>query len=154
MISFLILLSFLLHLVLFIIIFQLYQHIQKIKEQNNRHLEILLSEFMDDIRLENKRLEDKINLSEENARMNSQTIDLHQTIPTNEPTNAYEQWTTQQLLNDKKKQDAVETSIESKILRLASEGKSITEIAKSMNRGKTEIELLLKLNKIEEIKSK
>ena len=43
--------------------------------------------------------------------------------------------------------DVIETSIEGRVLQLVQEGKTVDEIAKLLNRGKTEVELLIKLNK-------
>ena len=45
------------------------------------------------------------------------------------------------------KEDKLETSLEAQVFQLAKQGISIEEIAKKLNRGKTEIELMIKLHK-------
>lgn len=126
----------------------MYEKIKRDKDEQFKELEEVLAEFMKNIRLENERLERKLFEGEikgqalyENKRPQSE--DEQKQNQVNEAAYEQENYTLQQ---HKMAKDIVETSIESQILQLAKEGKSVTEIAKQLNRGKTEVELLLKLN--------
>lgn len=126
----------------------MYEKIKRDKDEQFKELEEILAEFMKNIRLENERLERKLFEGEikgqalyENKRPRSEYEQKQNQI--NEAAYEQESYTLQQ---HKMERDIVETSVESQILQLAKEGKSVTEIAKQLNRGKTEVELLLKLN--------
>src|SRR5690625_2836806 len=83
MTSFLLIISLLLHLIMFIIIFYLYQHLQLIKSEQAKEINELLSNFLHEIKLENKALkqpithfpnQNKMNVNEdEDIQSNSKT---------------------------------------------------------------------------------
>jgi len=148
MTSFLLLLSFLIHLLLIIIIYHLHEKIKKSKLEQSEQLEEMLASFMDEIREENMKLEQK--LREEKVRRN---VTYHR--PTTSSTTNIESNVAFQKNKDalslrhspSQEEDKVETSLESKVLQLQGEGKTVEEIAKQLNRGKTEVDLLLKLHR-------
>lgn len=149
MISFFLLLSFLIHIILFITIYHLYEKTKRDKDEQVKRLEEILTEFMKNIRMENDQLERKIYENEMR-----QQIKLDDNRPQQKPLNTQtdvpkDEWKVPDYtVKENLKEDIVETSLESQILQLAREGKSVDEIAKQLNRGKTEVDLLIKMNQI------
>lgn len=157
MTSLLLLLSFLLHLILFIILIRLVQHMQQLKQNQTEQLETLIAEFTEELRMQNERLERSLSnppqaakpfqssfqhaLEQLNDEASVVQRDDHETVKTVTSSTA-----TTNVLSTADKEDKIEMSLESKVMQLAAEGKSVSEIAKQLNRGKTEIELLLKLS--------
>jgi|SRR5699024_4977775 len=170
MTSFLLLLSFLIHLLVLIMIYHLYEKSKRNKDEQAEQLQKMLTDFMHDIRVENNKLEQKIYENELRQQISydhnpSSQSTISKTLDqSNAYLSKYDDGEVESLeINDTKpinkfashlakasqiheKEDSIETSIESQIMRLAQEGKSIDEIAKQLNRGKTEVELMLKLN--------
>ncbi|HLS23322.1 MAG TPA: hypothetical protein VK037_05340 [Pseudogracilibacillus sp.] len=148
MTSFLLLLSFLIHLLLIITIYHLHEKLKKSKLEQLEQFEEVLASFMDEIREENTKLEQK--LREEKVRRN---VTYHRPITSSTPN--FESNVAYQKNEDalslrhspSQEEDKVETSLESKVLQLQGEGKTVEEIAKQLNRGKTEVDLLLKLHR-------
>src|SRR5690625_1327414 len=60
MTSFLFIVSFLLHIILLIIVFYLYQHIQTLKVMQTAETEKMLNEFLQQLKIENQKLERKV----------------------------------------------------------------------------------------------
>src|SRR5690625_3406760 len=60
MTSFLFIVSFLLHIVLLIVVFYLYQHIQTLTNNQTYEIENLLKNFLQQMKLENQKIENKI----------------------------------------------------------------------------------------------
>lgn len=171
MTSLLLLLSFLLHLVLTIVIIRLFQHVQQLKHNQSEQLESLIAEFTEEIRVQNEKLERHLSSDTPNSRFQDSfnhalaQINEKQVEPTMnriEEEMQAEQAPSVQRDNESPQLDAIlnnnnndyddqiEMSLESKVMKLSSEGKSIAEIAKLLNRGKTEIELILKLHNREQ----
>lgn len=150
MTSFLLLLSFLIHLILFISLYHLYERIKRDKDEQAEQIKEMLANFMNDIRHENNKLEQKIHESKLKQHINNEYTpptpkdlkDEQQSKGEIESTTPYAKPKRQQ----KQVEDVIETTLEGQVLQLAHEGKSIDEIAKQLNRGKTEVELLIKLN--------
>lgn len=70
MISILLIISFLLHLIFLVIIYQLYQQIGDLRSERSRDTEVLLSRFLDEIKQENRQLQQQLqqsNKKEQNA---------------------------------------------------------------------------------------
>lgn len=171
MTSFFLLLSFLIHAILFISIYHLYEKTKKDKNDQVKRLEEILSEFMKSIQLENEKLEKKIYESEIRQQvLNNHSPNVHhpteinnhdskkfsdiiESVPKAMPRSekpldeANRDWDTSKYVDNRPK-DIVETSIEGQVLQLFKEGKSSEEIAKQLNRGKTEVDLYIKLNKL------
>lgn len=153
MTSLLLIISFLLHIVLLVVVYQLYQMIQRLKSEKNHEIEVLFSEFLNELKRENLYLQHQIHHKDEHRPASKQTND-------NGPANNYTPpmpAEPQSAVSDREsakdlapliteKTDKVETSPESKIFQMYNDGISIEDIAKRTGRGKTEIELLVKLN--------
>lgn len=185
MTSFFLLLSFLIHAILFITIYHLYEKTKKDKDEQLKQLEELLTDFMKNIQLENEKLEKKIFEAEIRQQVindqipniyNQNSVREHvpKVIPETEKNesapivninyesnesvlhnerindvnvnNTNSNWDTSKLIDENEPEDILETSIEGQVLQLYKEGKSPEEIAKLLNRGKTEVDLYIKLN--------
>ena len=149
MTSFLLLLSFLIHLLLIITIYHLYEKIKRDKNEQAEQFKSMLMTFTNEIRQENIKLEQKLvkkNLKQLSKKSNSTNI-----LPHDEP---------EYLMDEKKYKeefeinDQVETTFVGQVLQLLQDGKTVDEIAKQLNRGKTEVELLIKLNRERELSSR
>jgi len=151
MTSFLLIISFLLHIILLIVVYQLYQQIQLIKKETNEDIEIVLMEFLEEIKKENNQLKQTISIEKQQQTVQasspeSQHIEKKPKKPSIEQ--ASSPMPLDALLN--KQADVVEQSEESIIIAKYEQGYSIEQIAKDLHRGKTEVTLLLKMyDKIE-----
>lgn len=161
MTSFLLLLSFLIHAILFITIYHLYEKTKKDKNEQLARLEELFADFMKNIQLENEKLEQKIYEAEMRQQVLNETAPnatLQNELNEVKPIVLNEQklkdnqtkdvWDHSKLIEEKETKDMIETSIEGQVLQLFHEGKSPEEIAKQLNRGKTEVDLYIKLHKM------
>lgn len=153
MTSFLLLLSFLLHLIFFIFLYRFYEQTKQEKESQAEQVEKLLQAFMKEIRLENERLERHI--KEQNIETDKLSDETKQASTREKEgiENLTYQPMVRQTVNSPSKEaskervkDVIETSFEAKVLQLAKAGLSIDDIAKKLNRGKTEVGLIIKLN--------
>lgn len=152
--SLLLFISFIIHIITITAIFLLYQQLQTIKGHREQQVESMLEQFIDEVREENERLRrtltnerklDTFEISTETKtyKKNHPTLAIKERV--NEDESA--QYINKQLTQIKDRKDQVETSLESQILQLHEEGLSHEEIAKKVNRGKTEVELFLKMLK-------
>lgn len=143
MTSFLLIISFLLHIVAFIAIFQLYKQAQ-ISKQDSSSSEMmeLFEVYLAEIKEENKRLEETL-------------LDKKEYIPTDDTFTATPQvnekpW--QKESSDGYKVPEVddqvqfETSLQANILQLYNQGMSNEDIARKLSCGKTEVDLIVKLH--------
>ncbi|HZW68206.1 MAG TPA: hypothetical protein VFF20_06345 [Pseudogracilibacillus sp.] len=173
MTSILLLLSFLIHLLVLITIYHLYEKSKRNKDEQAEQLEKMLTDFMHDIRVENNKLEEKINENELHQQISYnhdsssqstisksqnqskayiskdddgelESLDINYTRPKNKFASHLAKASQTQ-----ENEDIIEKSLASQIMRLAQAGKSIDDIAKQLNRGKTEVELMLKMNQDE-----
>lgn len=152
MVSLLLIISFLLHIVLIIAIYFLYQQIIQIRRNNHDEieaLESLLQKFLREIRTENERLQSQLQQKDVFKKEHKEdpigkNVDNRVKKLKNRE-NIYQIHTPQKAVLEK--EDKIETSLEAQVFQLAKQGLSIEEIAKKLNRGKTEIELLMKLHK-------
>lgn len=151
MVSLLLIVSFLLHIVLLIAIYFLYQQVEQLRRHKNEELESLLQNFLTEIREENERLQSRLQ-KQETAKIekNVESFDgnVEKRVKKIKNRENIYQINTPQIKADEKN-DKIETSLEAKIFQLANEGMTVEEIAKKLNRGKTEIELMMKLHKKE-----
>jgi len=134
-------LSFLLHIVLLLAVYYLYQQLQLTKQHQEKQLETVLADFLDELKRENERLQSQL---EKNTSDYTQNVPV-QTDPVYNVEENEKNWPVNNV-DDSDKKDQVETSLESQILQLNHQGFSIEEIAKQLNRGKTEVELIVKLH--------
>jgi DNA-binding NarL/FixJ family response regulator len=139
MISFILIISFLLHMITFAAIYQILKQMQTIKQSNTSDIQEVLEIYLKEIREENNRLQKAVSGEHSHERKQpAQTADnldftIDNTIP--EENQIYE--------NEKK--DYMETSQHSRILQLYDKGLSESEIAQKLNCGKTEAALIIKL---------
>ncbi len=150
MTSFLLIISFLLHILLFIIIFYLYQHIQTLKSSQATEIDQMLNDFIKQIKLENQALQKSLSHPTEKGIKNddgqNKELENEQMLDKVAKKELFDhlQINTDQLVT--KPTDQVETSLQSKVIYLHDQGHSIENIAKKLNCGKTEVELLIKFN--------
>lgn len=101
----------------------------------------------------NKVEEQNITVNQDNIESNNHSIEQKVFVPKTIAHNAYNKYK-KQLNNNKpindndsvKESEVLVLSFEQQVLNLHNEGKTIEEIAKLTNKGKTEIELLLKFH--------
>jgi len=116
------------------------------KNNQDEKLQELLSHFIQEIKAENKQLVTKLSEAKQEKikEKKAPTIPNH-LKPMLEKQEKRENQDTLHS-NAPFLTEHVETSMESKIVQLSEQGLSIDEIAKQLNKGKTEVELILKLN--------
>ncbi len=122
--------------------YRLYQQLQLIDRDQEQRLEQLLSNFLQEIKVENKQLQSQLN-----DKPPSPTNKEADTDPvTHYATKNYEDKIVGSSFPIKETKDFFETSGEAEVLHFHQQGLTIEEIAKKLNRGKTEVELIIKLN--------
>ena len=132
MTSFLLIISFLLHIIAFIAIYQLYKQVQTPNKQGASQETIeLLDMYLVEVKEENKRLE-KTLLAKEQYQSNENPMEK-------EVANTY-------TLPEVDDDIQFETSQQAEILQMHDQGMSNAEIARKLNCGKTEVELIIKLH--------
>ncbi|WP_085992393.1 DUF6115 domain-containing protein [Oceanobacillus senegalensis] len=147
MISFLLIISFLLHLITIYAIFIL---LKKVQNKNLEEVEVirgLFEKYLQAIKAENNRLQVELkNNPTSNKelvgknRMNENETDPYfaQPIKTKE---------TEPIINVDHIDDTIESSLDARVLQLYDKGLGVTEIAKTLECGKTEVELIIELHK-------
>src|SRR5690625_2775171 len=147
MISFLFVVSFLLHIVLLIIVFYLYQQLQTLQRKQYSDMEDMLNNFLQQLKVENQQLEHHLRLK--NVTREQAQPDFKQP---NEPTKEWNESSKEYppIPLENPSVDQVETSLHSQVFHLHQKGLTTEEIAKQLNRGKTEIELIVTLNSVKE----
>lgn len=150
MVSFLLIISFLLHIITLFAVFQLFKQLQTKKQSNNaQEVMEVLQIYLDEIKQENNELksllkQEKVSTEEKKA-YNKQTIqDIAEKKQNREKAAKTELSELDDLVNQLPGYQ-VDASLESRVLQLHSKGKSIEEIAKALDCGKTEAELIIKL---------
>ncbi|MEF2292971.1 hypothetical protein V2W34_13300 [Virgibacillus dokdonensis] len=138
--SILILVSFLLHMVAFTVIFQLYKRMNTNQQLETSEIDALLAAYIDEIKQENIRLQQQ--LITLNKRENVET-DQIQLVKKEEKDVPY----------NNEQQDEMTTSLQAKILQLHSQGHTASEIAQQLNCGKTEVALTIKFQQNSKINS-
>src|SRR5699024_2553541 len=116
----------------------------------------LLSTYLQEIKDENDRLQEEllqkkpiIETSIMKKDMDMNDHHNHQQQSLNE---SYHKQTTNGVMPTTQKLDVIETSIEAKALQLHNAGHSVTQIARKLDRGTTEISLIIEMNKRENVK--
>src|SRR5690625_646110 len=135
MTSFLLLLSFFIHLVLFIIIFRLYEQVKYLKEKETNYMKDTLATFLAEIRKENQMLELKLS-QQNNEKYVTNNIDTNK-LPEHTTHNMNGRTSWIERMGRTNNTDIVNTSVESRILQMNIEGKSVEQIARELNKGKT-----------------
>jgi uncharacterized membrane protein YhiD involved in acid resistance len=152
MVSFLLIISFLLHLVTIAALYQLIKKVQKIEnESNDIDIVVALERSLEEIKKENNRFErllkerDKETSSHQKEKKNVKNTD-----EVSAKNDSIQQKTSNQnenlthLLGESPGYE-VEASIESQVLKLYQEGQAVETIAKQLDIGKREVELIIKM---------
>lgn len=153
MVSLLLIISFLLHVVILIALFNLFKQVTQLKEQDTTEIDHLLSTYLAEIKAENDRLQKQIDKTNSIATINTEKkVDNYTRSDIIKPVQKkYAEKQEDTSLVSKAKDDVIETSLEATALQLYEQGHSVTNIAQQLNRGKTEVSLIIELNKRENI---
>ncbi|MEC5422666.1 hypothetical protein QGM71_04050 [Virgibacillus sp. C22-A2] len=150
MVSFILIISFLLHIIALTAIFQLKKQVEQFQkpEDTNDILEVFET-YLQEIKEENKRLQEDLlkKTPKEYSDMNdvSHLSVANDTTTANHPSSTEKPYET--ILPEDDKDDTVESSLQAHILQLHNKGLPTSEIAQRLNCGKTEAELTIKLYK-------
>jgi hypothetical protein len=127
-------------------VYYLFQQIQILKQENTKEITDLFETYLEEVKMENKRLEDLLSDKEpqSNLEYNNRPSVVNITKPVNKP-NLVEHNKT--ILQTEAINDQFETSLEAQILQLYNQGIEAEEIAKKLNCGKTEAALVINLYK-------
>ncbi|ASN05706.1 DUF6115 domain-containing protein [Virgibacillus necropolis] len=141
MTSFLLIISFLLHMVTFTAIYQLYKQ-TKLPNQNSSSQEImeLFEVYLAEIKEENNRLEQTL-LDKEHKPDDEVCPVPHMKEEVN-PEGVDDTYTTPKVDDDVH----YKTSLHAKILQMHDQGMPNEEIARKLNSGKTEVDLIIKIH--------
>jgi DNA polymerase I-like protein with 3'-5' exonuclease and polymerase domains len=149
MVSLLLIISFLLHLLSLYAIYQLFQYIKK-QERGADEITDLFESYLQEFRQENAILKEQV----QNSNKEGQRVSLYETVRPDEEESPKEEAVEEKRNDDAAPkfpeidvQDQVEASLESRVLQLESQGVPPDNIAKQLNCGKTEVELILNLYK-------
>ncbi|MFD1171895.1 DUF6115 domain-containing protein [Oceanobacillus picturae] len=143
--SFLLIISFLLHIVTLAIIFQLFrQRSQPKSDTQTEELVTLLETYLQEVKEENDRLQEAISSEEDKATSVPKGV-AYEPVRSQANYDYSKQENSSYTPPAPIEEDQVEASLQSRILQLHHRGKSNTEIAKQLNCGKTEVELIIKL---------
>lgn len=146
MVSLLLIISFLLHTVLLMTVYYLHQQLQQTKRSRKKEIESLFENFLQEIKQENELLQHQLVERHKNTNTNSvYTPPKEERINVSPKPLKHHYKIDLQALHEEKR-DELETSVEGQVFQLYREGKSIEEIARELHRGKTEIELMIKLH--------
>src|SRR5699024_10197684 len=154
MTSLLLIVSFLLHAVLLIAICQLYQQLQQMKQTKENASQKIVQQFIAEIKEENKHLQAQITAQyaspdvHENQQLKDESnMTSHsttsRTIPTEQEKSMKHIDSIIELTDNKHEQ--TEVSFEGKVLQLYQQGFDVDQIAKQLNSGRTEVDLIIKL---------
>ncbi|PAV30027.1 hypothetical protein CIL05_09120 [Virgibacillus profundi] len=142
MVSFLLIISFILHLIALFAIYQLLKQIQELKQKDSSDITELFETYLQEIKNENRLLQKE---SSTIATKEKSVTDPQESLV---DTKLNQQEEDEQIYYTPPKsnvEDRVEASLQARILQLYKEGFSETEIAQQLNCGKTEAALIIKL---------
>ncbi|MFB4167469.1 DUF6115 domain-containing protein [Virgibacillus sp. JSM 102003] len=132
MTSLLLIISFLLHLVALVAIFQLFKQVQLLKRDSSQDVMELLETYLEEIKEENRFLEREIGKSNNKTAVNAEAEKKEET--------------SEYIPVDAEVEDDSETSLQARILQLYDQGITAEDIARRLNCGKTEADLVIKLH--------
>lgn len=154
MTALLLIISFLLHVILFMAIYQLYKQIQQLKKSKNSELHTVAEQFIAEIKEENKRLQERLSQHTHSttSKETNNTVEPSQNSyepishTPSQPTKASPNSKTHHISDlAETRHEEMELSLESKILQLYQKGLNIDQIAKQLKCGRTEVELIVHL---------
>jgi hypothetical protein len=144
MTSFLLIISFLLHIISITAIFALSKQLMATKPNDDiREIVNLMESYLEDIKHENIALQQELSKTQSTNHVNPKTEEnmVPPTINDIENTD-----NSLPILDEQQVNDQVEVSLQSRILKLYQEGTSMEEIARKLGCGKTEVELIIKFH--------
>lgn len=145
MVSLLLIISFLLHLISLFAIYQLYQLIKRQEKQDASEIAELFESYLQEIKYENEQLTERL-LATHSEDEPQKEVEA-QPKSEKQKDEHVEAKDLEIELPDLNVEDQVEASLESQVLQLNDQGFSLEQIARKLNRGKTEVELIVKLYK-------
>ncbi|GAA0435127.1 MAG: DUF6115 domain-containing protein [Bacillota bacterium] len=144
MTSFLLIISFLLHIIAFAAIYQLLKQVRQPNQPNqisSEEINSLLDNYLEELKEENDRL-----INQLTTHRDRKSKEVSEASATQDSKRAGEiQQAHSEYEPEVHEDDQVEASLQARILHLYSKGLSITEIARQLNCGKTEAELIIKM---------
>src|SRR5690625_186853 len=135
MTSFMLTISFILHVILIGTIYYLFIQISEIKKNHSHEMTQVFERYLNKIKEENIRLETKLDNSQATEPYDNK-IELD---------DVQQQTSDHPNIHIESNDDRLETSIQANVLQLHNKGLSIEQIAKRLNCGKTEAELIINL---------
>lgn len=132
MITFLLSISFILHIMAFFAIYLLFKQNQQVKQNNPNDMMELFETYLQEIKEENRRLQDELGTGPFSTQYDSPTNEAGSMDTHTQP--------------EGEMKDSVEASQQAKVLQLHFQGFSETEIAQKLNCGKTEAAMIIKLH--------
>lgn len=148
MTSLLLIISFLLHTIILISLFQLLKQIQSLKHSKDKETETMMAAFIDEIKTENQRLQQQLNKQQrkttDDPLLNKQKEATSERLDVSDDSKGLDE---RSQLPDRPQdqQEEMKLSLEGRVLQLNQKGHSIDEIAEILTCGKTEVELILNL---------
>ncbi|WP_040980157.1 DUF6115 domain-containing protein [Oceanobacillus jeddahense] len=142
--------SFLLHGISILAVYLLLKDRQN--NSGNKQTENVLKETLEEIRKENRMLQELLQEDRQFYKKTADKDEIKQTplIPVKDddetPVAAEKKLEDIEKLSSDIYHDEVETSLEAKILQLHANGETVDEIAKKLNCGKTEAEIIIKMH--------
>lgn len=139
--------SFLLHGISILAIYLLVKNTRKASDQSvlSKQTETILKETLEEIRKENKTLQDL--LVDKQKKTDKKKPAKEKTgVNITEPPETINESSWLMPDDNKLQKNAVETSLEAKILQLHANGEAVEAIARKLNCGKTEAEIIIKLH--------
>jgi len=142
--------SFILHFILLVAVYYLIKQVSELRQTKNRDLTQLFEKYLNEIKEENKQLQLQL---ENNKAIHHPKQTTKQKLPKDSLLNDSHQ---QSSINERNvanpieleigsHEDQIETSLQAKILQLHQQGLTIEQIAKNLNCGKTEAELIIEI---------
>lgn len=156
MTSLLLIISFLIHVVVLIALFQLYQQNQRIMQERDDTLNTKMQQFINEIKQENNNLQEQLiqmktppvaSNFQENVQQRESHVKPTMTYNTSKQYSAEESKSKDHSISalTEERKEEMELSLEGKILQLHEAGFNAAEIAEKLTCGKTEVELILNL---------
>jgi len=140
MVALLLLISFILHIITLFSLYMLFQQYKKGNALESKEIIELMETYLEEIKEENNRLQNYIHsLEREKDNAPAKTAAKSEL-----PAEGNKEEESFALSLAEKMNDHIEASLEAKVLQLHQQGKSLEEIAKTLNCGKTEAELIIK----------
>ena len=148
MVSFLLIISFLLHILALFAIFQLFQQLQTYKKQDDsQDVMELLEIYLQEMKEENNRLQTLLDKNVVKGQQKQRSTEEPER-KSNKETQQFDAGSEVHDLDyliDELPVTKVDASLESRVLQLHANGMKIENIARTLNCGKTEVELIIKL---------